>query len=280
MSDKAANDFGGRYDRLAGGYADWWGPVIAPAALTVLDTAQPMIATGATRILDVGTGTGTLAIEAARRWPAAHIDAVDSSDGMLAVARRTTGATDGLDADGRLDFRQAFADRLPYPDATFDLVVSSFVLQLVPNRHRALREARRVLRPGGHIVLITWLASRADAPFEPDEVFDDVLEEFDLDVPGDDPHPGDFESPAAAAAQFRRAGFREVQTEEGLLRHAYQADEYADFLERFDEEDLFASLDRVRRKRVRAELLSRLRALPADDLVLRLPTVLVRGVRP
>ena len=42
----------------------------------------------------------------------------------------------------------AFADRLPFPDATFDGAMSSFVLQLVPNRAAAIREARRVLRPG------------------------------------------------------------------------------------------------------------------------------------
>lgn len=274
-----------RYDRLAAGYGEWWGPVIAPAALTVLDQAHPLVDGRDARILDLGTGTGTLALDAARRWPQSRIVGVDPSAGMLSVARDRV-ARDRVARDrpargmaARIEFVQAFADALPFPDASFDVVVSSFVLQLVPNRHRALREARRVLRPGGTIHFITWLSGRDEAPFEPDEVFHDVLYALDLDVPGDDPHADDIVSAEAAVRQVRRAGFRDVEASTGRLRHVYDAPGYVAFLERFDEEDLFSSLDDAVRDRLRADLLSRLRELPADDLVLRLPTVLVRGVR-
>lgn len=278
MTDDAARGTSGRYDRLAQGYATWWGPVIAPAALAVLDAADGRIQGETTRILDLGTGTGTLALEAVRRWPAAHVSGIDPSDGMLDVARAAASTRPRVERD-RLDFRQAFADTLPYPDGSFDAVVSSFVLQLVPSRFRALGEARRVLRPGGRIAFITWLASRNDRPFAPDTVFDAVLDEFGID-PGDDGRGADdIASPAAAEAQLRRAGFRAVRATEGLLSHAYDPAGYVEFLWRFDEEDLFMSLDDDERDRLTARLLERLRALPPDDLVLRLPTVLVEGVR-
>ena len=64
-----------------------------------------------------------------------------------------------LDGQERSRFRSdvAFADDLPFADGSFDLALSSFVFQLVPNRARALREARRVLRPGGTLAYVSWL---------------------------------------------------------------------------------------------------------------------------
>ena len=280
MREGSGSDQGKRYDRLADGYARWWGPVIAPAALTVLDAAEPIVQSGAIRMLDLGTGTGTLAMAAVRRWPGVHVTAIDASEGMLEVARAAARDALSVEEQSRLTFEQAFADRLPVADESIDLVVSSFVLQLVPNRHRALRDARRVLRRRGSIAFITWLATRSDAPFAPDEAFDDVLDELGLDEPASDPHAGDIPSVAAAAAQLRRAGFRRARASEGLLSHPYEPAGYLEFLERFDEEDLFATLNGDVRTRLRTRLLARLRALPPQDLTLRLPTVLVQGERP
>src|SRR3989304_3978142 len=55
-------------------------------------------------------------------------------------------------------FVTAAADAIPLPEASVDVAVSSFVLQLVPDRLAALREIRRVLRPGGRLAYATWLA--------------------------------------------------------------------------------------------------------------------------
>ena len=67
-----------RYDRIATGYARWWAPVLTPAVLELLDDAAPQLEEGG-RVLDVGTGTGQLAIEALTRWPALSIAGIDAS---------------------------------------------------------------------------------------------------------------------------------------------------------------------------------------------------------
>src|SRR4029079_18587647 len=147
-----------RYDRIAEGYAQWWAPIIAPAALGGLDEGDGAVAAGATRLLDVGTGTGTLAIAALRRWPTVRVTAIDASSGMIAKATAEADRELTPDQRRRLELRVAFADDLGLADASMDVAVSSFVLQLVPNRFRALRETRRVLRPGGVFGWVSWLA--------------------------------------------------------------------------------------------------------------------------
>src|SRR3954471_4959770 len=124
-----------RYDSIAEGYALHWGPVIRPAAERLLDLIQPD--TGA-RLLDIGTGTGVLAVEALRRWPSIEVVGVDPSSEMLDRAARDADERLELEARARLSFRTAFAADVPFPAADFDLAVSSFVLQLVPSRKAAL----------------------------------------------------------------------------------------------------------------------------------------------
>ena len=94
----------------------------------------------------MGCGTGALAAEAVRRWPRVQVDGVDASAGMLGIAERTrAGAAAARIAAGCASARRR-PTGCPFPDGTFDLALTSFVLQLVPSRHRALREIRRVLR--------------------------------------------------------------------------------------------------------------------------------------
>ncbi len=267
-------DQAARYDRIADGYARWWGPVIAPAAVALLDHLEPAIAAGARELLDIGTGTGTLAFAAIERWPGVRVRGIDASAGMIARAE--------ADADARLmpahrdrfETAVAFADRIALPDGSVDAAMSSFVLQLVPSRPRALREARRVLRRGGHLAYVSWLAS--DRRFAPDRIVDEVLAEEGFDAREPDPRPGDLASLAAAIAGMRRAGFREVRADTGLVEHAWDPAGFVAFLEHFDEESTFDDLGSAR-DRVRARLLERLSSLTAEELTLRLPVVYVVG---
>ncbi len=267
-----------RYDRIAAGYERHWGPVIEPAAHRLLDRVAPLAERGAPRVLDLGTGTGALAVEVARRWPAPTIEAVDPSDGMLALARRR--ALDVLGPAGarRIAFTAAGADALPFDDASFDLVVSSFVLQLVPNRFRALREARRILRPGGTLAYVTWLVGQVD--FAPDRLLDRTLDQFGYGPRESDGRNGDVPSVGAAVAQLRRAGFDAVTADADVLEHRFDPAGYVAFVAEFDEEDLFSELDPPVRRKLERRLLDRLARLRPDQFVLRLPVVRAIGRRP
>lgn len=103
------------------------------------------------RVLDVGCGTGIVARHAARRvGVSGSVAGADINAAMLAVARELTD-----DLDPPIEFHQAPADALPFPDGSFDAVLSQAVLQFVPEPAAALAELQRVLRPGGRLGLIT-----------------------------------------------------------------------------------------------------------------------------
>jgi len=272
MTDQAE-----RYDRIAAGYARWWAPVLKPAVEALLDRAGSSVSTGASRLIDIGTGTGQLALGALARWPDVSVVAVDASAGMRAMADAS--AEQQLAAPDRSRFRSevAFADALPFLDGTFDLALSSFVFQLVPNRARALREARRVLEPGGSLAYVSWLADHRT--FQPDVIFDEVLEGLGIGARENDARSGDLPSVQRAAGELQRAGFAGVTAEAGMLEHRFTVEGYVAFLSEFDEETLFEELEPDLRERLRSELGARLRRLPADRLTMRFPIVFASGRR-
>jgi len=100
------------------------------------------------RVLDVACGTGVLARAAAARVaPAGAVVGVDANPGMLTVAARITPA---------IEWRQAPAEALPFPDQAFDAVVSQFGLMFFADRQTALNEMVRVLRPDGRLAVAVW----------------------------------------------------------------------------------------------------------------------------
>jgi ubiquinone/menaquinone biosynthesis C-methylase UbiE len=111
------------------------------------------------RVLDVGTGDGNYAIEAAAL--AASVTALDPQLEMLEAAQRRSAAR-GVE----LTLRQGRAEALPFEDGSFDLVIAVTVLCFVPNAALAVREAARVLAPGGRLLLgelgrfSSWAAKR------------------------------------------------------------------------------------------------------------------------
>ncbi|HEX2756711.1 MAG TPA: class I SAM-dependent methyltransferase [Candidatus Limnocylindrales bacterium] len=266
-----------RYDRIAEGYGRWWAPIIAPAAVTILDEVADAIEAGATSVLDVGTGTGTLAIAILRRWPRVRVTAIDGSGGMIAMATAESDRSLTAAQRDRLELRVAFADDLGLGDGSIDVAVSSFVLQLVPNRFRALREAHRVLRPGGVFGWVSWLTH--ETIWAPDVDFDDALVEVGEEPRGWPDDHDDLRDAAAAAAQMRRAGFAAVRATAGELVHPFDIDGYVGFMAEFDEEDLVRGLEPDVRARFDAALRRRLARHRPDQLAMRQLTVTVRGIR-
>lgn len=103
------------------------------------------------RVLDLATGTGDLAIQVARAAPKVRVVGVDPSAGMLEVGRRKVAQVGLADV---IDMQQGDAQQLNFPADSFDGVCMAFGIRNVPDRRAALREMRRVVRPGGRVAIL------------------------------------------------------------------------------------------------------------------------------
>jgi ubiquinone/menaquinone biosynthesis C-methylase UbiE len=105
------------------------------------------------RVLDLGCGTGTLALLVKERQPAADVVGLDADPEMLDQAGSKA---ERADVELRLD--QGFSTELPYPEESFDLVLSTLFFHHLDldSKRRTAREISRVLRPGGDLHVADW----------------------------------------------------------------------------------------------------------------------------
>lgn len=101
------------------------------------------------QVLDVATGNGSAALAAARRF--CDATGVDYAANLSADGRRRA-ETEGLP----IDFREGDAEALPFPDTSFDVVLSTFGAMFAPDQAAVARELLRVCRPGGKIGMANW----------------------------------------------------------------------------------------------------------------------------
>jgi ubiquinone/menaquinone biosynthesis C-methylase UbiE len=133
--------FRGPLRRMFDGLAPTWGTRIGEHHLWAIDLALEGLPPPG-RILDLGTGTGVVAIALAERYPEAEVVGIDISPGMIEEARRQLRP----ELAGRVDFQVGDASALDCPDAGFELVVLSNMIPFFD-------ELARVTAPGGTLVL-------------------------------------------------------------------------------------------------------------------------------
>jgi SAM-dependent methyltransferase len=135
------------------GYTDEQRAAIPVGADLGLGCGNPLAHAGVAKgetVLDLGSGAGIDAFLAARETgPSGHVIGVDMTPAMLSRARANA-AKHGF---GNVEFRLGEIENLPVADGTVDLVISNCVVNLSPDKPRVFREALRVLRPGGRMVV-------------------------------------------------------------------------------------------------------------------------------
>jgi SAM-dependent methyltransferase len=131
----------GYYAQDAEGYARLWAPALVPASSAVL---EQLPLAGARRVLDLGSGVGTLLPLIQEAAPEAHVVATDRTHAMLRLA---PSVNPRVVADAR---------RLPFRAGAFDVAVLAFMLFHVPEPDVALRAVRAALAPGGAVGVVTW----------------------------------------------------------------------------------------------------------------------------
>jgi ubiquinone/menaquinone biosynthesis C-methylase UbiE len=111
-------------------------------------------------VLDIGCGTGTLAISAKRVvGPEGRVAGIDASPQMIRRARRKA-----QKAGANVQFDNAIVEELPFPDQSFDAVLSTVMLHHLPEdaRRECVREVRRVLKPGGRLLVVDFGGPRKE----------------------------------------------------------------------------------------------------------------------
>ena len=230
------------------------------------------------RVLDVATGPGVVAVAAASRIGAGGsvvaTDFIPDWEPHVAAAAREAGVTN-------ITYATMPADALAFADESFDVTLCQFGLMFVPEPALALREMRRVLRPGGTLGVAVWSVPEKVGLFLMSRILGAALPPPPSADPPQSPtslgEPGLIESLVAAA------GFRDPTVERAT--RSYEVSDAETAWRQWSEGDNpaargLASLSEAERERVRAEVIAALEAYRQGDVIL-VPSeaILVKAVK-
>lgn len=251
-----------RLDRFARKAA----PQTRPFAEVLVSIVEPPV--GA-RVLDVATGTGLVAVEAARH--------VGSNGTVLATDFlpawepfvHDTAAAAGV---RNVTFATMAAEVLDFPDASFDVVYCQFGLMFVPEPVHALREMRRVLRPGGRMGIAVWSVPERVGLFLVSRIVGPALPPVEGEA---SPSPTSMGAPGLIEGFIAEAGFSEIATNRVTRFHEITdpETEWTAWREDFAATDgsRLASLQEGEQQRLHDEVIAALEAFRDGDVV-RVPS--------
>lgn len=159
----------------------------------------------AERVLDVGCGSGSVTKDLCQLTPG-QVTAIDHDPGMIEAARSSYGRLPNL------ELRVADAHRLPFPDASFDLVVANLLFMWTEDPLKVAEEMTRVARPGGRVLASMEPDYGGKIHYPENPVVDQIFQEKMIRGKGGDPHAG-----RKLRTYFVRAG---LETEVGLSNPA------------------------------------------------------------
>lgn len=230
---------------------------------------------GAEKVLDVGSGTGSLAFSIAGSRPRCRVVGIDPSKQFVAFASSRNASPE------RVSFEQGDAMQLRFPDAAFDAALALLVFNFIPDPDKAIGEIRRVTRPGGPVSAAVWDYGEGMRMLR---VFWDAAAAVDPGTAGVDEARMRLCRAGELGRLWQHAGLKDVAERplEIHMRFASLADYWDPFLLGQGPAGAYArKLDRERREALRGELRRRL-GLTADDTPFSLPARAwaVRGIVP
>lgn len=183
------------FDVTAEAYASFMGRYADPLAVQFVEYAG---VEAGQRALDVGCGPGALTAQLVDRLGQESVAAIDPSDSFVAATRaRFPG----------VDVRSGAAERLPFPDDSFDLALAQLVVHFMSDPVAGLREMARVTRPGGVVAACVWDHAGGSGPLAG---FWQAVQDLDPDAPGEADLAGAREGHLAQLCEA--AGLREIRS--------------------------------------------------------------------